>query len=184
MRRRKEHLVEKRDGRREFMRSTKLARSIHLALHSVGVDEDWRALELASVVLAALRERGAATTVAATDLVKSAGTRKPGGGKTGSPKNGAQTAGAGGEPAVIRTIDIADAVQHVLVATGQPSAAVAYGAVGAERARRHRTLATLGRAGDGVGFDAAASGSRPGQALRGDRDVDRSSDRNSDLGRN
>ncbi|MCA8978267.1 MAG: hypothetical protein KDC98_26300, partial [Planctomycetes bacterium] len=40
---------------------------------------------------------------------------------------------------------IADAVQHVLVATGQPNAAVAYGAVGAERGRRHRALATLDR---------------------------------------
>ena len=37
--------------------ATKLARSIHLALHSVGVDEDWRALELANVALLALRQR-------------------------------------------------------------------------------------------------------------------------------
>jgi hypothetical protein len=44
MKRRTEHLVEKRDGRTEFLRATKLARSIHLAMHSVGVDEDWRAL--------------------------------------------------------------------------------------------------------------------------------------------
>ena len=45
MKRRTEHLVEKRDGRTEFVRATKLARSIHLALSSVGVDEDWRAIE-------------------------------------------------------------------------------------------------------------------------------------------
>lgn len=55
MKRRTEHLVEKRDGRTEYLRATKLARSIHLALVSVGVDEDWRALELANVVLLALR---------------------------------------------------------------------------------------------------------------------------------
>ena len=57
MKRRAEHLVQKRDGRREFLRATKLARSIHLALHSVGVDEDWRALELANVTLQALRQK-------------------------------------------------------------------------------------------------------------------------------
>ncbi|MCA8951886.1 MAG: hypothetical protein KDE27_20420, partial [Planctomycetes bacterium] len=101
-------------GRTEFMRSTKLARSIHRAMHSIGVDEDWRALELANVVLTALRERVA-------------------------------SAGGRGSDAIVRTADIADAVQHVLVATGQPSAAVAYGAIGAERARRHRALVTLGR---------------------------------------
>ena len=44
MKRRTEHLVEKRDGRREFLRATKLARSVHLALYEIGVDEDWRAL--------------------------------------------------------------------------------------------------------------------------------------------
>lgn len=114
MKRRKEHLVEKRDGRREYLRSTKLARSIHLAMHSVGVDEDWRALELANVVLTALRERVAA-------------------------------GGGGTDTAVLSTAEISDAVQHVLVATGQPSAAVAYGAVSAERVRRHRALAELGR---------------------------------------
>ena len=57
MKRRTEHLVEKRDGRTEFLRATKLARSIHLALHSTGVDEDWRALEVTSTVLAGLRDR-------------------------------------------------------------------------------------------------------------------------------
>ena len=118
MKRRKEHLVEKRDGRTEFMRSTKLARSIHRAMHSVGVDEDWRALELANVVLTALKER----TLAPAGLAKSLGS-----------------------PEILKTVDIADAVQHVLVVTGQPNAAVAYGALGAERARRHRALATLGR---------------------------------------
>ena len=57
MKRRTEHLVEKRDGRREYLRATKLARSIHLALFEIGVDEDWRALELATVVLEGLRTR-------------------------------------------------------------------------------------------------------------------------------
>ena len=55
MKRRTEHLVLKRDGRTEFLRATKLARSIHLALHSVGVDEDWRAIEIASVALQTIR---------------------------------------------------------------------------------------------------------------------------------
>lgn len=114
MKRRSEHLVRKRDGRTEFLRATKLARSVHNALHSVGVDEDWRALEVANVVLEALRQ-------------------KRGGGAQGK------------EPVVLSTSDIADAVQHLLVVTGQPQAAVAYGAVAAERTRRRRSLATLGR---------------------------------------
>ena len=54
MKRRSEHLVQKRDGRTEFLRATKLARSIHLALQSVGVDEDWRALDVSTAVLAGL----------------------------------------------------------------------------------------------------------------------------------
>ncbi|MBZ0152078.1 MAG: hypothetical protein K8J09_11165, partial [Planctomycetes bacterium] len=95
MKRRTEHLVEKRDGRREFLRATKLARSIHLALMSIGVDEDWRALELANVVLQALRKKR-------------------------------QLAGEEGS-VVLTTTEIADAVQHALVVTGQPHAAAAYG---------------------------------------------------------
>jgi len=114
MKRRKEHLVLKRDGRMEFLRATKLARSIDQAMRSVGVDESWRALELANVVLAGLRQQAVSGAVATV--------------------------------APMTTAAIADAVQHVLVATGQPGAAVAYGALGAERARRHRSLATLGRA--------------------------------------
>ena len=87
MKRRTEHLVEKRDGRREFLRATKLARSIHLALYEIGVDEDWRALELASVVLEGLRSR------------QRDGAAKP------------------SDPVVLRSGDIADAVQHLLVVT-------------------------------------------------------------------
>ena len=114
MKRRTEHLVEKRDGRTEFLRATKLARTIHLALHSVGVDEDWRALELANVVLLALRQK-----------------RTP---RTDS-----------GEAVVLTTAELSDTVQHLLVVTGQPAAAVAYGAVAAERTRRRSSLAQLGR---------------------------------------
>jgi hypothetical protein len=114
VKRRPEHLVQKRDGRREFLRATKLARSIHLALHSVGVDEDWRALELANVVLQALRQKREAR-------------------------------GEPGQQIVLTTAEIADAVQHLLVVTGQPTAAVAFGAVAAERTRRRQSLATLSR---------------------------------------
>ena len=113
MKRRTEHLVLKRDGRTEFLRATKLARSIHLALHSVGVDEDWRAIEIASVALQALRRKRG-------DV-------------------------AGDAPAVLTTSELSDAVQHLLVVTGQPAAAVAYGAVAAERTRRRRSVAEYGR---------------------------------------
>ena len=116
MKRRSEHLVRKRDGRTEFLRATKLARSIHCALHSVGIDEDWRAIELANVVLHALRQKRAAAIGADANA-----------------------------EIVLATAELADAVQHVLVVTGQPQAAVAYGAVAAERTRRRSALATLGR---------------------------------------
>lgn len=131
MKRRSEHLVRKRDGRSEFLRATKLARSIHLALQSVGVNEDWRALELANVILTALRQRVAPGDAAATaqpvalDAV------------------GLDTVAL--DTVALDTAAIADAVQHVLVVTGQPQAAVAYGAVAAERQRRRRSLALLAR---------------------------------------
>jgi hypothetical protein len=131
MKRRTEHLVEKRDGRTEFLRATKLARTIHLALHSVGVDEDWRALDLANVLLLALRERRAAAAGATRSADRSA------------------------KATVLTTTELADAVQHLLVVTGQPAAAVAYGAVAAERTRRRRSLATLGRFGEPVAAVAA-----------------------------
>lgn len=131
MKRRAEHLVHKRDGRREFLRATKLARSIHLALHSVGVDEDWRALELANVVLTGLRQKKCGAVACADDVVLS-------------------------------TAEIADAVQHLLVVTGQPSAAVAFGAVAAERSRRRASLATMSR-GALLGDTAVES---PGMAWR------------------
>lgn len=115
MKRRTEHLVEKRDGRREYLRATKLARSIHLALFEIGVDEDWRALELATVVLEGLRTRR-------RDEKESASRR---------------------DPLVLNTVEIADAVQHLLVVTGQPAAAVSYGAVQAERGRRRQSVATM-----------------------------------------
>lgn len=137
MRRRSEHLVRKRDGRTEFLRATKLARSIHLALHSVGVDEDWRALELANVVLQALRQKrdGALDAVATSNTTT-----------------------------MLTTTELSDAVQHLLVVTGQPTAAVAYGAVAAERVRRRRSLATLGRVADhGIPLAPVHSGSLPGR---------------------
>ena len=131
MKRRMEHLVEKRDGRREFLRATKLARSVHLALFEIGVDEDWRALELATVVLEGLRQKRAAKS----DKVASS---------TGQ--------------VVLTTGEIADAVPHVVAVTGQPSAAVAYGAVQAERSRRRQLV------GVGVTHRASTNNPHPGEA--------------------
>jgi uncharacterized protein (UPF0218 family) len=120
MKRRTEHLVQKRDGRREFLRATKLARSIHLALQGAGIDEDWRAIELAGVVIEALRRKRSA-------------------------------AAAHGEAVLLTTAEIADAAQQALVATGQPAAAVQFGAVAAERRRRRQSLVAMERqAGGGV----------------------------------
>ena len=138
MKRRTEHLVEKRDGRREFLRATKLARSVHLALYEIGVDEDWRALELAGVVLEGLRQKRKSAQAAAV-------------GQSGS--------GVGG-PVVLTTAEIADSVQHLLVVTGQPTAAVAYGAVQAERARRRQIV------GAAIGGGKAASAKSDSDLVR------------------
>ena len=62
MKRRTEYLVEKRDGRREWLRASKLARSIHGALRAGHEGETWRAVELAQMVLAGVaRSRASAT---------------------------------------------------------------------------------------------------------------------------
>ena len=113
MKRRSEHLVQKRDGRQEFLRATKLARSVHLALQSVGVDEDWRALEITSAVLTGLRCRRSSLADAGV--------------------------------AVLSTIELAAAVQGVLVANGHAAAAVAFEAMQKERCMRRAILSPEGR---------------------------------------
>jgi hypothetical protein len=144
MKRRAEYLVQKRDGRTEFLRTTKLARSIHLALLGVGVDEDWRALELANAVLTGLRCRaGAPATEATPDAVGASLPRAR---------------------AMLSTAELADAVQQVLVVTGMPAAAANYGAIGADRARRRRSLHLSGRgviAADVPGVDGPVLGLSP-----------------------
>ncbi len=63
VRRREAYLVEKRDGRREWLRTTKLARSIRAALSVESDDvasgaDDWLAMDLATAVIGGLRARG------------------------------------------------------------------------------------------------------------------------------
>ncbi len=113
MKRRAEYLVEKRDGRTEYLRATKLARSIHLALQGAGIDEDWRALDLATAVLAGVRQRRSAQ------------------------EEQGRTVG------MLSTRELADAAQQVMVATGAAAAAAAYGAVAVERSRRRRAMDVL-----------------------------------------
>jgi hypothetical protein len=66
-------LVEKRDGRREWLRTTKLARSIRLALIAADAPDDL-APELAAAVVAGLRARGETTPVR-TDVIAEAAVR-------------------------------------------------------------------------------------------------------------
>lgn len=133
MKRRSEHLVQKRDGRTEFLRATKLARSIHLALKSVGVDEDWRAIEIGAAVLAGVRRQLDGAAKAASGVV---------GGSVSVVGEDAPVRKSGVE---LTTEMLADGVQRVLVANGQAAAAVAFGAVATERSRRRTSLATMGR---------------------------------------
>lgn len=77
MKRRAEFLVEKRDGRREWLRATKLTHSILLAFGSVdadeaNADEPWRAMDVACSVLTGLRSRHGRNTVLTTDLLSEA----------------------------------------------------------------------------------------------------------------
>jgi hypothetical protein len=116
MKRRAEFLVEKRDGRREWLRATKLARSIHLALSASGASEPWRAIDLAEAVLGALRLRRVER-------------------------------GQGGDDGTLSTLEISDAVQHALIATGFGAAAWSFTRVGAER-RRRGALLSLDRQSD------------------------------------
>lgn len=73
MRRQVSFLVEKRDGRREWLRATKLARSIRLALIDAEAGDEWLATELAAAVLAGLRARGEASAVRAEVIADAVG---------------------------------------------------------------------------------------------------------------
>ncbi len=77
MKRKAEFLVEKRDGRREWLRATKLTRSILLAFSSVDadepdVDEPWRAMDVACSVLTGLRSLHGENAVLTTDSLSEA----------------------------------------------------------------------------------------------------------------
>ena len=104
--------VRKRDGRTEWLRATKLARSIGMAVAAgLGEDfsvhgltgEDWRTADLTAAILTGLREQH-------------------------------------GRGSLLTTPCLADAVQQVLVATGYPRAAEAHSRVGGEQRRRRAVL--------------------------------------------
>ena len=139
MKRRAEFLVDKRDGRREWLRRTKLAHSIHMAFHSADIQagdepdpepwragdpepwragdpEPWRAGDL---------EPWRAVDLASAVLT---GLRSVHG------------------QAVLTTHQLAAAVARVLMATGFPLAADAYERCGAERRRRRWALGQVSTA--------------------------------------
>lgn len=121
MKRNEACLVQKRDGRREWLRATKLARSIQSALDGetavCGVGSGVAdALEIASAVLADLSRR------------------------SGS----ALHRGAQAEP-IVTTIEIASCVERMLFASGHARAATRYAAVRDDRARRTRVVLTAPR---------------------------------------
>jgi hypothetical protein len=112
MKRNAEFLVTKRDGRHEWLRASKLARSIERALVATNAGESWQAIEIAETVIAGLRRRWAC-----------------------------EGCGSGDEGrAVLSTDLIARTVERVLYATGFAGAAVHYAETRGERARRRRIL--------------------------------------------
>lgn len=110
MKRRAEYLVSKRDGRREWLRATKLGRSLAAAMEAVG-DESAHvaAIELASAVLEAVRRRDEIT--AGVD-----------GAPAGAPR--------------VTTAELAALAERALFVSGRPDAAVRYAAARDQRRRR------------------------------------------------
>lgn len=114
MKRAKGFRVKKRDGRSEWLRATKLARSIGMAIAAARGEsfeplfqgysgEDWRTSDLTAAVLTGLRDRYGANASLPTEV-------------------------------------IAQAVQQVLLATGFPQAAEEYARVAGEQVRREEVL--------------------------------------------
>ncbi len=68
MKRQAEFLVTKRDGRREWLRATKLAHSIHASLAAAGVVTRERSLDLATEIVGLLRQ-GRGDDMLATDRI-------------------------------------------------------------------------------------------------------------------
>ncbi len=120
MKRRTELRVEKRDGRHEWLRATKLVRSIHLALQAVDANEVWRAPDLGEAVLVGIgRLRQLAQDGA---LPNATGFRGP---------------------ELLTTELLAEAVQRVLLVNGLARVAACYQRFGAERRRRRQAIATF-----------------------------------------
>ena len=69
---RAEPLVEKRDGRLEGLRATKFGRSISRALEGFGLSDHGHSLELASEVLARLRQEPRQAVAGCADVLRSA----------------------------------------------------------------------------------------------------------------
>ncbi len=141
MKRPAEYLVRKRDGRHEYLRSTKLAHSIHCALREVGAAEDWLPMEIASTVVAGLRVRQA-ERVATSCITEVRET--------------------------LSTDELATAVEHVLTATGFAQAAELYANTGAVQRRRQALL--HGRmTGSSAAVDAGLARCAPGARQTGAR---------------
>lgn len=66
MKRQAEYLVRKRDGRCEWLRATKLARSVHAALAAAGSVTRERSLDLATEVVGRLRRERSGDEVVGT----------------------------------------------------------------------------------------------------------------------
>jgi hypothetical protein len=144
--------VRKRDGRMEWLRATKLARSIGRAIAAGrGEDygshglagEDWRTADLTTAILTGLREQY-------------------------------------GPGRRLTTAVLAEAAQQVLVATGFPRAAEEYARVGGEQRRRRlvlmKTMPSLqdglplvGPSGASGSLDSGAAGHHPAAQSYGGR---------------
>jgi hypothetical protein len=76
MKRRAEFLVRKRDGRKEWLRATKLGRSIQLAAAAATagdvIVEQWWAMELTAAVLQGLRKKRGGSAVLTTAVLAEA----------------------------------------------------------------------------------------------------------------
>ncbi|MCC6781404.1 MAG: hypothetical protein IT457_01075 [Planctomycetes bacterium] len=115
MKRNASYLVQKRDGSREWLRATKLARSIQAALDEDGALGFGDAFELAAAVLRDLALRRA---------------------------QGPRRDHVGDGEAAVTTAEIATRVERILFASGHARAALRYVAARAANLRRAQALAT------------------------------------------
>ncbi|MGE0141706.1 MAG: hypothetical protein AB7I19_02310 [Planctomycetota bacterium] len=130
MKRNVQFLIQKRDGRSEWLRASKIARSLQRACEAAGVP-DCDVFDLTAKVMRDLSTR-------ATIAAPSSGDRSTAG------SGGSSAPGSGAAESIALTADaVAASVTRVLYASGLTTAATCYVVAARERSARKQVLAKL-----------------------------------------